>query len=146
MKNCMTKKDKWLWMPHPAHFICARDCKFFLATKVGKYIISTVGEYFPDSRVRAIFAECRGIKIEGKGDEYDYNYMKKIGFEELHADKTFYETMVFKAVKVPKNDKRSCESCPFRIDVQKCFDEVHYKTSAEAMKGHYKLCAKFSKK
>jgi hypothetical protein len=38
----------WVWMRHPAHFIGAGDCQFFLATYVGTYIVSTVGERLSD--------------------------------------------------------------------------------------------------
>lgn len=130
-------------MPHPAHFICSYDCKFFLATKVGKYIVSTVGEYFPDSQIREIFASSRNIKLEGKGDERKSDYMKKIGFEELHCGGWLYETYVFKSIKMPEN---GCKSCPFKIEIGSNIDQNVYKTGDEAFKGHYKLCEKYSKK
>lgn len=139
-------KDKWIWMPHPAHFICAQDCKFFMATKIGKYIVSTVGEYFPDYRIRKIFAESRGKVIEGKGDEYDRNYMREIGFEELHFGGWFYETMVFKAIKSSRKGNQACKACPFQIESGQNIDEKWYKTPEEAYKGHYKLCNKWANK
>lgn len=140
-KQKIIPESEWVWMPHPAHFICARDCQFFLATKVGDHIVSTVGEYFPDSRVRKIFAESRGIEINGMGDEYDYDYMEKIGFEELHYGGYFYETMVFEAERMPKD---GCKVCPYKIIVSKSVDEISYKTPKEAFEGHYKLCRKWA--
>lgn len=138
------KREDWIFMPHPAHFICARDCKFFLATKIGKYIVSTVGEYLPDSRVRQITADVRGIKIEGMGDYWDADYMKKIGFEELHPDGILYETMVFNAVKNTERGERACKSCPFQIESGNDIDTEYYKTGEEAYEGHYKMCDKYS--
>lgn len=41
----MTSKLDWTWLPHPAHFIGADECRFRMATEVGGYIVSTVGEY-----------------------------------------------------------------------------------------------------
>lgn len=40
-------KSEWVWMPHPGHFIGASKCQFRLNTRVGNYIISTIGEYRP---------------------------------------------------------------------------------------------------
>jgi len=69
------KKEDWIWMPHPGHFIGANNCKFRLNTYVGGYIVSTVGEYFP------VGAE----------------EMMDLGFDRK------YETMVFEAQ--PNNEK-----------------------------------------
>lgn len=49
--------SSWEWYGHPAHFICGDKCRFHLATKVGKYLVSTVGELWPERRVREIHAE-----------------------------------------------------------------------------------------
>jgi len=103
-------KSDWIWMPHPGHFICSYACRFVLNTYVNGYIVSTVGEYFPDSRVREIMANCRNVKIEGQGDTWDANYLKKIGYEEIGANRK-YESMVFKAAKA----KDKC--CPYRAVV-----------------------------
>lgn len=32
---------------HPGHFIGAADCRFFLHTGVGRFCISTIGDYHP---------------------------------------------------------------------------------------------------
>jgi len=67
-------KEKWVWMPHPGHFCGCWNCNFRMNTYVGKYIVSTVGEYLPDGR-------------DGKRHT-------------LGLGKTdYYETMVFRARK-----------------------------------------------
>ncbi len=138
-------KDKWIWMPHPAHFCMAYDCQFFMATKVGKYIISTVGELFPDAPIREIYAQSRGIALEGKGDARRYDYMKKIGFEDIGFGRK-YETMVFKAVKSETKGKHACACCPYQIESGSNIDGLNYNDSGSAYKGHLTMCAKWSKK
>lgn len=138
--NKTIPKEKWIWMPHPAHFICSSDCKFFLATKIGKYIVSTVGEYFPDSEIREIFANSRGVILEGKGDARRADYMKKIGFEDIGYNRK-YETMVFKARK-----GITCKVCPFVIDGGSDIDFCSYNEPNEAYEGHLKMCKKWANK
>lgn len=135
------KKENWVWMPHPGHFIGAKDCKFFMSTYVGKYIVSTVGEYFPDSRAREIYAQSRGIVLEGLGDERDFDYMKRVGYEEIGYGRT-YETMVFNAVKSP--DKDTC--CPWRQESGRELDFDGYKTPEAAYAGHLAMCKKWAAK
>lgn len=133
-------KDKWVWMPHPGHFICSRDCKFFLNTYVGGYVVSTVGEYFPDAGVREIMAESRGIKLEGMGDYRRADYMKKVGYEEIGYGRK-YETMVFKAGRDKKN-----ECCPYHATDYSELDGGAYNDAGEAFKGHLRLCKKWAGK
>jgi hypothetical protein len=66
------KREDWIWMPHPGHYICAERCLFRLNTYVGEYIVSTVGELQIKPEDEQYLDIGRGIK---------------------------YETMVFKAVK-----------------------------------------------
>lgn len=129
-------KDKWIWMPHPAHFICARDCRFHLSTVVGKFIVSTLGEYLPDAPVREILATSRGVHLEGRGDARRSDYMKKIGYETIGYE-CLYETMVFKAVK--SNNK----CCPYRQDSGESLDFAGYNDEGEAYKGHLAMCRKW---
>lgn len=132
-------KSRWVWMPHPGHFICSQNCKFILNTYVGKYIVSTVGEYVPDSSVREILAESREITLVGKGDARLADYMEKVGYETVGLDRK-YETMVFHA----KESDDKC--CPFRMKSSGDIDFAGYNESEEAFKGHYKMCLKWSKK
>lgn len=113
-------KDKWIWMPHPGHLCIASQCRFHLNTYVGKYIVSTVGEYVP-------------------ADSRESDWMKKNGFKEIGLDRT-YETMVFKAVK----SKDKC--CPWRQSTGSNLDMEGYNDADSAAAGHMKTCIKWSKK
>ena len=132
-------KKELVFMPHPGHFICARDCEFFLNTYVNGFIISTVGELFPDAPVREIYAESRGIKLEGMGDARRADYRKKVGYEELGYERK-YETMVFLAQK----SEHKC--CPWRIVSGRDLEMEGYNDPGEAYRGHMKFCKKYSKK
>lgn len=134
------KKDKWIWMPHAGHLIVGHQCQFKLNTYVGEYIVSTVGEYMPDSAVREILAESRKMFLKGKGDEREADWLKKNnGFETIGCDRK-YETMVFKAV------KSTYKCCPYKINVSKEMDMQGYNTPEDAYKSHLELCDKWSKK
>lgn len=138
------KKDKWVQMPHAGHLIVGSDCRFHLNTYVGKYIVSTVGEWWPDRQVREIHAKVYDPKwLEEnkhlKGDTFDSAYFKKFGYKEIGCDRT-YETMVFKA----KRDKEN-KCCPWTM-VSGELDFRGYISAEEAFKGHYKLCDEWSKK
>jgi len=65
---------------YPAHFICADRCKFHLATRVGKYLVSTVGDMRPTPESK----------------------MEIIGVNR------FFETMVFKCGKICKLPDCGC--------------------------------------
>ncbi len=139
----MSAKDKWVWMPHPAHFICARDCKFHLATVVGDYIVSTVGEMVPDAPIREIFAETRGKSLVGRGDARLADYMEKIGYEDIGYQRK-YETMVFKASAREPNPETDC--CPYVIDASEELAMRGYNDAASAYRGHLALCDEWANK
>ena len=44
------KKISWVWQGVPGHFTCASECRFRLCTRVGKYLVSTVGELFREDQ------------------------------------------------------------------------------------------------
>src|SRR6266850_5484134 len=104
----MTDSGNWMkknlkWYGHAAHLIVGHDCRFHLATVVGKYLISTVGEYWPGRDSREIHAKVHDPKwaaenIVLKGDYFDFAYMKRFGFQEIGLNRK-YETMVFKTGK-----------------------------------------------
>jgi hypothetical protein len=136
----MNKAD-WVWMPHAGHLIVGHNCRFHLATYVGGYIVSTVGEYLPDAPVREIIAESRGITLEGKGDTRRADYMAKIGYEQIGAGR-LYETMVFRAV--PAFPGEDC--CPWRQRDGCELDFAGYNDAAAAFRGHLAMCEEWSKK
>lgn len=131
-------KDKWIWMPHAGHLIVGNYCRFHLSTYVGKYIVSTVGEYLPDSQVREIMAETEGIVLEGEGDAREYDFLKKKGYVEIGSGR-LYETMVFKA----KKSDHKC--CPWEMESGSHVDMVGYNDPGLAMIGHLMACEKWSK-
>lgn len=161
MKEVNKSQEGWVWMPHPAHFCAASHCRFRLATYVPTgYIISTIGEYFPDEVVRRIVLESKVqfpnpfeedktevykkiLKLNG--DLFNDAYLKYIGYEELRYD-CLYETMVFPA---KKNENPKFQCCPYLMDQEKEeyeLEQEDYNDPGEATNGHYELCYKWSQK
>lgn len=76
----MISQSKWTWDGHAAHLIVGSKCQFHLATRVGDFIVSTVGEYRQ--------SPVPGIRPDGTGD---YAEFTTIGVGRL------FETFVFRA-------------------------------------------------
>ena len=133
-------KDKWIQMPHPGHFICSSQCRFVINTYVNGYIVSTVGEYVPDSAVRRIIREVRGWPLNLKGDEEERDFIKLTGGGDDLGYNRKYETMVFRA----KKSNEKC--CPYLQADGTELDSLGYNKSSEATKGHFRLCNKWDKK
>lgn len=79
-KKAVRNADEWVWTGRQMHFV--GDCNFHLATYVGDFLVSTIGEYY------------------SKGSKK----METLGAWEKH----FYETMVFRAKESPLNDIYPC--------------------------------------
>lgn len=160
-KNC--SQEGWIWMPHPGHFCAASACRFVLNTYVPTgFIISTIGEYYPDELTRRLNLEDKinlnftdiiekdevDIRklyksiLELQGDDFNNAYSKYIGFEDI-GDK-HYETIVFLA-RENKDPNHQC--CPYLsnlgIDNYE-FEIKEYNDAESAKKGHYQLCYKWS--
>ncbi len=130
---------QWKWFGHAGHFICSRWCQFHLCTQVGQHLISTVGEYVPPESSREISAECRGIKLEGRGDARLADWMKKVGFEEIGCGRT-YETMVFRFEGVCESEDCGCglpDIVPNELDLE------GYNDAKSATDGHYAMCLRW---
>lgn len=139
-----TPVKKQTWMPHAGHLIIGHMCRFRLNTHVNGYIISTVGEYVPDSAVRKIYREVRGLPTDKIGGAEEMDFIKITGGvdgygEEIGLDRK-YETMVFRAMK----SKRKC--CPYEMRSADNIDYQGYNLAADAYKGHLKMVAKYAKK
>ncbi len=131
-------------MPHAGHLIIGQHCRFRLNTHVNGYIISTVGEYVPDSAVRKILRECRGIKTDKIGDEEERDFILQTGGYRGYGDDIGYdrkyETMVFKG----RKSKHKC--CPYEMVSPSNVDFAGYNLAADAYKGHLRLVKKYSNK
>lgn len=123
----MIPKEKWEWFGLAGHFILGHKCQFHLCTKVGRYLVSTVGQL---------------VALEGIGDDREADYMKKIGYEEIGCGRTF-ETMVFKAGKRCRVKDCMCLQ-PSLASSEKDFEG--YNTAGEAQAGHLKMCLKWAEK
>ena len=108
---------KVTWMGHAGHFICGRDCGFRLACHVNGFIISTVGE----------------LKY---GSDSDDAPMRTLGA----SPDSFYETMVFKAVK----SNHVC--CPFQMESGSEIDGKLYENAEDATRGHMAFLKKWAAK
>lgn len=108
-------RTDWEWFGYPGHFIAADSCMFRLCTKVGGYIISTVGDMQFNGKRRTIGA----------------------------GERSFFETYVFKAgprCQIPEcNCGQPTLANASEIDGERCA------TGAEAQALHLKYCEKYSK-
>jgi hypothetical protein len=124
-------------MPHAGHLIVGRDCRFHLNTCVGDFIVSTLGEWEPDSQVYEVLAQSRGILLRGRGDARRADYMQKLGFQEIGSGR-LYETMVFRA----KASGDLC--CPWVMVDGEDLDFHGYNDAGEARLGHLAMCEKWA--
>lgn len=109
-------RSAWEWFGYPGHFIAADSCRFRLCTKVGRYLISTVGDYFDSRDVRQTL---------GAGSE------------------SFFETYVFEAGPPCAVEGCGCGQPALanasEIDGERCA------TAAEAQSLHIQYCEKYSR-
>ena len=109
----------WEWFGYPGHLCVASRCQFRMLTRVGKYVISSVGDYFPDfNRVPGEFGERE--TIGGSGPDQ------------------FFETYVFRS----DGTMEECGCCP-----QRDYSEIDSKrtsTATEARDCHKRMCNKYA--
>ena len=135
----------WKWFGHAAHLCVGHDCRFHLATQVGPWLVSTVGEYWGSRSVREIHAsaydpEWFAKNSRRKGDDFDRAYMDRFGFEEIGCDRK-YETMVFRAVEPCASPKCGC-GLPQISGSDEDFDG--YNDAKAATEGHMAMCKKWA--
>lgn len=138
----MIPREEWEWFGTAGHLIVGQDCRFHLATIVGPWLVSTVGEYLPDSVVREVMAESRGIALEGRGDERLSSWMREAGYEEIGFGRK-YETMVFRI-----GDARCADpECDCGMPIVGEWAELDadgYNRRGDAQRGHYVMCEKWA--
>ena len=146
-KESKYENSNWKWFGLPGHFICGDKCRFHLCTQVGNYLVSTIGQLWPERKSREISAKIDDPKWfeenqHLKGDNFDYAYMVKFGYMDVGCNRKF-ETMVFKAGMVCKVKDCNCDQPT--IDGSE-LDFKNYNNVGDATKGHMLLCNKWSKK
>lgn len=146
----------WKWYGHPAHLIVGDKCRFHLATLVGPFMISTVGEYWPERSVREVHAsvhdpEWLAKNTELLGETFDAAYFARFGYERIGAylstdgidDDPIYETMVFRTTGTVCEDP-ACD-CGLPAIVPSELKCRRYATAGKATAGHYELCREYDK-
>ena len=126
----MIAVEKWEWFGNAGHFICGRWCRFHLCTKVGNYLVSTVGEYI----------HPRHSSGSERGDS---EYLKEHPLGEEIGCGRLFETFVFKAGK--PCDAPECGCGLPEIDGSE-IDSLSANTRKDARDNHIKLCRKFARR
>ncbi len=116
----MIQESKWRWYGNAGHLCVGEYCRFHLTTRVGEFLVSTVGDYFPDSKVAEI---CKHPK----------DNPQEIGCGRL------FETMVF----------LTTGPCPCgcgmpAIDAAE-LDFSGYNDRKAANEGHLRMCREWAK-
>ncbi len=145
MNTVLWKKGDWKWFGNAGHFICANHCRFHMTTQVGPWLVSTVGQYWPERGSREIHAKIYdpgwlATNIHLKGDTFDAAYFERFGYEEIGCDRKF-ETMVFEAGEPCTFAECAC-GLPKISGHELAFNS--YNRADAATKGHLALCEKFS--
>jgi hypothetical protein len=123
----MKHNNDWQWFGNAAHLCVGQYCRFHLATKVGDYLVSTVGEYVhPRHSGGSERTESIWLKQNWPGED--------VGFGRK------YETMVFMAGK--PCDAKGC-NCGMPESNGRELDFRGYNTAREATEGHMELCRKW---
>lgn len=142
MATAVISRAEWIWFGSAAHLIVGEDCRFHLATVIGPWLVSTVGEWLPDETSREIHADVRGVTLEGRGDDRRADFKRKFGYVEIGAGRK-YETMVFRVT----GEVCTAEECECGLPVVGDWSELDsdgYNKRGDAQRGHYTMCEKWA--
>ena len=130
------EEREWRWFGNAGHFICARWCRFHLTTHIGKYLVSTVGQYLPSEGVQTILAQQRGYPLTQRGEAREAEFLRKNDYEDIGLGCKF-ETMVFDAGK--PCDSEGC-GCGLPEINGNDLDGERYNDARSATEGHMRYC------
>lgn len=105
--------EDWKWFGYPGHFVGARECVFHLTTQVGRFLVSTIGDYRPLTNGQ------RAKKME------------EVGFGRN------FETEVYLAGQPCRADNCGCGLPQIEGPL---LEIAGYKTAGEATKRHMEIC------
>lgn len=120
--------DQWEWFGNVGHFICGQWCRFHLTTKVGPWLVSTIGEYVhPRRSMGSEQTEIEWLRDNWPGEDIGYNRK--------------YETMVFHA-----GDPCSAPGCNCGMPTISGDEEVSEgcNDAKAATEGHMRFCRQFA--
>lgn len=128
---------------HAGHLIVGAWCRFHLCTQVGGYLVSTVGEYWPERPSREIHAQVHDLpwlkaNKHLKGDAFDAAYMERFGYSEVGFARK-YETMVFRLT----NGECDCGCGLPQVADWSELDFASAKTAKDAAEAHERLCQQY---
>lgn len=124
-------QSEWKWFGRVGHYICGQWCRFHMLTQVGKYLVSTIGEYVhPRHSGGSERAEHEWLAANWPGEDIGWNRK--------------YETMVFLAGAPCAGLKCKCGQ-PGLADPCE-LDARGYNDAASATAGHMAMCEKWAGK
>ena len=126
----MIPKNRWEWYGFSGHFCCGQWCRFHMTTKIGKFVISTVGKFVHP-------------RNSGASEKTESDYMIENPNGEQIGYGRFYETMVFRAGK--KCVSNGCNCGQPKIASNE-LDTMGYNDAGSATRGHLSMCNKWAKK
>lgn len=145
MKKKKINESEWKWFGNAGHLCVGQWCRFHLCTQVGKYLVSTVGEYWPERSVREIHAHVHDPRWLANnslrmGSDFDSAYMKRFGYEEIGSGRK-YETFVFKAGEPCQTKECGCGLPSINGDE---LDTLVANEAGEATRNHREMCQKMA--
>jgi hypothetical protein len=127
--KAVPRKD-WEWFGNAAHFCCGRWCRFHMATKVGPWLVSTVGEF--------VHPKDSGGSEQAEGEWLSKNWPgSDVGLGRK------YETMVFKAGDPCRAPGCMC-GIPYISGGE--LEMKGYNAAGDATRGHVAMCERWAKK
>ena len=123
-------KETWEWYGTAGHFICGRWCRFHLLTKVGPYMVSTVGQY--------VHPRHSGGNEKTEAEWLDKNWPgEDIGYQRK------YETMVFN-VSEARCQEPGCMCGQPMIEDWNKIEGQGYNDAKAATDGHNAMCLRIA--
>ena len=126
----MVDEREWRWFGNAAHFICGRWCRFHMATQVGPWLVSTVGEYVHP-------------RHSGGSEATEEKWLEKHWpGENIGCDRK-YETMVFRA-----GDPCAADECRCGIPTIASEELAMYPANiaGDATRNHMQACREWAAK
>lgn len=121
MKTVMQSATGWKWYGYSGHFIGGRSCAYHLCTRVGGFLISTVGDYYSQKGKRETLGadenswfetfvfKCNGDDKNGDPNIIDWSEIdSEIYATSIEAERGHYRLCKKYAAKAARKKKREC--------------------------------------